>query len=82
MARSFEEATQKMEQINNPGQAGKRGYRTIKEGYTTQISATMRQSYKDALDMAAKDRGKTRNKLINEIIESWIDKNYPDKERK
>ena len=81
MASKFEKATKAIE-AGSKEKTTQLGKKLVNEGYTTQTSVVMRQSYHDALTAIANKRGCSRNSLTNQILETWIDEHIKElKER-
>ena len=77
MAKSFEKAFEAMEQKkdNAPAAAVPDGYVLKRESKTRRTSLVLRPSTFEKLEDLAADQGKSRNDLINEIIEQYINDN-------
>lgn len=78
MATKFERAMEtKIEKT--PTTAAPRGYKLVREGKTFQTSFVLRQSTREALDDIRAELGKTRNELVNDILEEYIDRYYKER---
>ena len=78
MASKFERAVKGIEQ-ETPGKdipKAPRGYRVVREAKTAQTSIVMRESTREALEEIRAELGKSRNDLINTILEEYIDNYY------
>lgn len=56
-----------------------RGYKLVKEGKTFQTSFVLKQSTREALDTIRSEQGKSRNELVNDILEAYIDNYFREK---
>ena len=78
MASKFEKATERMEQATAAptAETPRRGYRLIRESKKIPVSILIRESTRDALDEIQAEQGKSRNEIINNILEEYIEKYY------
>lgn len=53
-----------------------RGYKVVRESKTVQTSVVIRESTREALDDIRVELGKSRNDLINTILEEYIESYY------
>lgn len=74
MAKSFEAATEEMEHKTNAPEAVQvpAGYTLKRESKTKRTSLVMRPSAFEKLEDLAAVQGKSRNDLLNEIIEDYL----------
>jgi hypothetical protein len=77
----FENALKGIEKETPAANAPKapRGYRIVREGKTFQTSIVMRASTREAIDDIRAELGKSRNDLINTILEEYIENYYKER---
>ena len=78
MTTKFEKAVKGLEKETAAADAPKapRGYRLVREAKSVQTSIVMRASTREALEEIRAELGKSRNDLINTILEEYIDNYY------
>lgn len=75
MASKFEKAMQNLEQeATTP--AAPRGYKLVREPKTVHVNLLVRASTRDALEEIRSEKGQSRNDLVNEILEKYIESYY------
>lgn len=75
----FEKAMEKMDGKKTPAadtMTAPRGYQLKREGKTFQTSFVLRQSTREALDEIRIEKGQSRNDLVNDILEAYINDYY------
>lgn len=79
MATKFDKAmTADIEKQNATADAP-RGYKLVREGKTFQTSFVLRESTRTALDDIRAELGKSRNELVNDILEAYIANYYKER---
>lgn len=78
MTTKFEKAVKGLEKETAAADAPKapRGYRLVREAKSVQTSIVMRASTREALDDIRAELGKSRNELINDILEEYIERYF------
>lgn len=78
MASKFEKAFKDLEKEATTPQAP-RGYKLVREAKTTHINILTRPSTREALDEIRAERGQSRNELINDILERYVEEYYNER---
>lgn len=82
MATKFEKAMAADLEKQNTTATAPRGYKLVREGKTFQTSFVLRASTREALDDIRADLGKSRNELVNDILEEYIERYYKERGNK